>query len=53
MTRPLKTMFTPHISSEQAQVKASSRFTFESVDSKFIGFCAPVRITGFPEPRIM
>ena len=50
MTLPLKTMFTPHIPSEQAQMKASRRFTLESVESKPMGFCAPVSMTGFPEP---
>ena len=33
MTRPLKTMFTPESSFEQAQTKASIRLSFESVES--------------------
>ena len=33
MTRPLKTMQTPDSSSAQAQVNASIRFSFESVES--------------------
>ena len=33
MTLPLNTMFTPCSSSEQAQTKASIKFSFESVES--------------------
>ena len=33
MTRPLNTMSTPASSSEQAQTKASVRFSLESVES--------------------
>ena len=44
-------MFTPWILSEQAQMKASERLIFESVESKLIGFCAPVRMMGFFAPR--
>ncbi len=46
MTRPLKTMQTPCMPPSQAQAKASRRFWRESVVSKPMGFCAPVRMMG-------
>ena len=50
MTRPEKTMHTPQRSSEQAQVKASIRFSLESVESSLMGFWAPVRMMGLSAP---
>ena len=49
MTLPSKTMETPGRSSA-AQRKASIRFTLESVESKPMGFWAPVRTMGLGLP---
>ena len=46
---PLKTMLTPGISAEATR-KASSRLILESVESKPMGFWAPVRTMGLGLP---
>ncbi len=50
ITLPLNTIQTPCIPSAQAQTKLSVRLTLESVESKPMGFWAPVRIIGFGLP---